>query len=319
MKSTAVKSTLFKLHRWVGVGLAPLFLVIALSGAVLALKPMQPTPAGLPVSTVSGQQLMDLLGSIDPRGETVQAIQVDSSSGLVEIRSQDPQTAGLYDPRNATRSLPASTDSSFDLFEFAEHLHKELLIGADILVQIASYLMLAIAVTAPFLTWPRLRNNLRGWHQGVGWVLLPLVLMLPLTGVLMSLHIGMPELPQMSQPGTRLSLQQALDSAQQHEDLNDLRMLRHFRGGSVLMKLGEAQNERLLVVTDHSVSPIDPNSGLVKALHEGAWAGPWSGALNLVGALALCLLTLTGSLAWLRRRRKRAHLQARRAAAEAAA
>ena len=39
MNIKSLKPTLFKLHRWIGIGLAPLFLLIALSGAVLAFKP----------------------------------------------------------------------------------------------------------------------------------------------------------------------------------------------------------------------------------------------------------------------------------------
>lgn len=319
MKSASLKSIIFKLHRWIGIGLAPLFLIITLSGAVLALKPMQSPDVSPSESSVSTRQLVDLLASIDPLGEQVEAILIDADSGLVQIRSSDPQIAGEYDPVNGKRSQAAAEAGSFDLFKFAEHLHKELLIGADILVQIASYLMLIIAVSAPFLAWPILRNSLTGWHRGLGWAFLPLVLMLPLTGVLMSLHIGMPELPRMSQPDSRLSLQQALTSAQQDESLGDPEMLRRFHGGSVLLKTHSDEGERLLVVTDQAVTPIDPDSSLVKTLHEGTWAGPWSGAINLLGALTLSLLTLTGSLSWLRLRRKRAQLRQRRAATQALA
>ncbi len=319
MKAASIKPVLFRLHRWIGIGLAPLFLIIALSGAVLALKPMQTptTPSG--IHTLPVQQLIDLLAAVDPLGEQVKAVAIDGASGLVDIRSSDPQIAGRYDPANGDRVATTAQTRSFDLFELAEHLHKELLIGADFLIQAASYLMLAIVMTAPFLAWPVLRNNLMGWHRGFGWVLLPLILMLPLTGVLMSLHVGMPELPRMSQPQTRLSLQQALTSAQQDEELNGLYMLRRFRGGSVMLGMHSGDGERLLVVTDHSVTPIHANDNLIKSLHEGTWAGPWSGTLNLLGATTLGLLTMTGSFSWLRRRRKRRQLRARRAAAGATA
>ena len=319
MKSRSIKSTIFKLHRWIGIGLAPLFLIIALSGAVLALKPMQ-TPATLPPGTsISGQQLIDLLEVVDPSGEQVEATGIDPASGLIAIRSSDPQIAGLYDPVSSERINSPEQSPSFDLFEFAEHLHKDLLVGADLLVQAASYLMLILVVAAPFLAWPVLRNNLMGWHRGFGWVLLPIVLMLPLTGVLMSLHLGMPELPRMSQPNARLSLQQALTLAQQNYRLDELHSIRRFHGGSVLMEMREGQDESLLVVTDQSVTAIDPDGGLVKTLHEGTWAGAWSGSINLLGAMALSLLTLTGSLSWLRRRRKRSQLRAKRGAIQAVA
>ena len=322
MNSRSIKSTIFKLHRWIGIGLAPLFLIIALSGAVLALKPMQTPNTMLPVTSVSGQQLIELLDVIDPSGERVEATGIDPASGLINIRSSDPQIAGPYDPISSKRIDSPEQSPSFDLFEFAEHLHKDLLVGADLLIQVASYLMLILVAAAPFLAWPILRNNLMGWHRGLGWVLLPIVLMLPLTGILMSLHIGMPELPRMSQPDVRLSLQQALtlvDQSRGLDGLDGLDSVRRFRGGSVLVKMRDAHNESLLVVTDQSVTTIDPDSGLVKTLHEGTWAGPWSGAINLLGAVALSLLTLTGLFSWLRRRRKRAHLRDKRETLQATA
>ena len=319
MKPRSIKSTIFKLHRWIGIGLSPLFLVITLSGAVLALQPMQTSTTMPPETSVSGQQLIDLLEVIDPTGELVEATGIDPASGLIDIRSSNPQIAGRYNPISSERINSSAQSPSFDLFEFAEHLHRDLLIGADLLIQAASYLMVILVVTAPFLAWPVLRNNLMGWHRGLGWVLLPLILMLPLTGVLMSLHLGMPELPRMNQPDARLSLQQALSLAQQNNTLDGLHSVRRFHGGSVLMEMRDDQSASLLVVTDQSATSIDPDSGLVKTLHEGTWAGTWSGTINLLGAIALGLLTLTGSFSWLRRWRKRMQLQAKRAALQATA
>jgi sulfite reductase (NADPH) flavoprotein alpha-component len=146
-----------------------------------------------------------------------------------------------------------------------------------------------------------------------------MALMLPLTGVLMSLHVGMPELPRMSQPGARLTLQQALQDANQTHDLSELQSVRRFRGGSVLLKMLEGDREQLLLVTDQAVTPLYPDRVLVKTLHEGTWAGAWSGSINLLGAVTLGLLTLTGSLSWLRRRRKRLQLQTKRSALQAKA
>ncbi len=319
MTFKSLKTILFKLHRWIGVGLAPLFLLIALSGGALAMKPMQTTPETPPGESVSSAQLIGFLNQLDPLGEEVDALSVDAASGQVNLRSQNPELAGRFDLASGERSDDFEAVESFDLFEFAEHLHKELLVGADIVIQIASYLMLLMVIAAPLLAWPLLRNNLRGWHRSVGWLLLPLVVMLPLTGVLMSLHVGMPELPRMSQPGLRLSLAQALQSAQQESDLSTLNSIRRFRGGSVMIGLRDTAGERRLVVTDQSVTALDPQNNLVKSLHEGTWGGPLSGALNLLGAGTLSVLTLTGFISWQRRRRKRRELQERRRAAEAMA
>jgi sulfite reductase (NADPH) flavoprotein alpha-component len=303
MTLKSLKPTLFKLHRWIGIGLAPLFLLIVLSGAVLALKPIVQESAAAGTDTISADQVIGLLERIDPLGQDVVAISIDTAANLAEVRSRDPGIEGRYDLTSGA-VMDDDGSISFDLFEFAEHLHKELLVGADILIQIASYLMLLMVLTAPLLAWPRLRNNLMGWHRSVGWLLLPIVLMLPLTGVLMSLHVGMPELPRMSQPGTSLSLVEALRSAQQEYGLDGLTNARRFRGGSVMLNTAGSDGERLLILTDDAVTPIDPKENLVKTLHEGTWGGPYSGTINLLGASALSLLILSGSISWLKRRRR---------------
>jgi sulfite reductase (NADPH) flavoprotein alpha-component len=305
MNLKKLKPTLFKLHRWIGIGLAPLFLLIALSGSLLAFKPTQPHTPDLANEGAPLPQLIALLQKLDPLGQEVDGLMVDAAAEQVTIRSHNPQLQGQYGLDNAIRLDGVTEEESFDLFEFAEHLHKDLLIGADILIQIASYLMVLIIVVAPFLAWPHLRNNLMGWHRGAGWLLLPLVLMLPLTGVLMSLHLGMPELPRMSQPGLALSLQEGLQKAQQEFKLEKVTMIQRFRGGSVMLRTQQPGNEKMLIVTDQAVVPLEPHGSLVKTLHEGTWAGAWSSALNLLGAAALSLLSVSGLISWLRKRKRR--------------
>jgi hypothetical protein len=60
------------------------------------------------------------------------------------ICSTNPQIAGRYDLANGGRSAATAQTRSFDLFEVAEYLHKDLLIGAGILTQTISYLMLMV-------------------------------------------------------------------------------------------------------------------------------------------------------------------------------
>jgi sulfite reductase (NADPH) flavoprotein alpha-component len=304
MNFKRLKPTLFKLHRWIGIGLAPLFLLIAFSGAVLAFKPIVESSPPETTQAVSATQVIRLLEQIDPLGSEVDAISIETTGNHANIRSQNPQITGRYDMLSGGCECGEEAASHFNLFEFAEHLHKELLFGADILIQIASYLMIGMMIMALFLSWPRLRNNLMGWHRGVGWLLLPIVMLLPLTGVLMSLHIGMPELPHMSQPSSHLSLVDALNSAQQSQALDRVEMARRFHGGSVLVTTYEKGEKKLLHVTDHSVTSINPQNNLVKTLHEGTWAGPISGIINLLGSTALSLLIISGAISWLRRRRR---------------
>jgi sulfite reductase (NADPH) flavoprotein alpha-component len=304
MHLKTLKPTLFKLHRWIGIGLAPLFLLIALSGGILAFKPMQPATQHIAADGSSPSQLIHLLQQLDPLGREIDGLTVDAASDQVTLRSQNPDLQGQYQLGSTARLQEPTQMKSFDLFEFAEYLHKELLFGADVLIQIASYLMLLIIVIAPLIAWPRLRNNLMGWHRGVGWVLFPVILLPPLTGVLMSLHLGMPELPRMSKPGLSLSLEQGLQIAQRELGLERISMARRFRGGSVMLGTPEKAGGKHVIVTDQEVVTIDPGSNLVKRIHEGTWAGTWSGLFNLLGAVALSLLSLSGFVSWQRKRQR---------------
>lgn len=308
MQSGRIKPILIKAHRWIGLALAPLFLLIALSGAVLAFKPII---QGAPPATdransvsIDMTRLISTLERIDPTGKAVEGFSVGPGADRIEVRARDEALQGSYGLERGEKVAGAQSESPFDLFATVERLHKALLIGFDFPVELASYLMLAIIVVAPFLAWPRLRNNLMGWHRAVGWCLFPLLAMLPLTGVLMSLHLGAPELPRMSQPGRPLPIAEAVRIAARDHDLQQLSMARRFRGGTVLLGLGQGEDAQLLAVTDRAATPLDPGGNLIKLLHEGTWSGPWSGLLNLLGAGALSLLTLTGLISWLRRTRQ---------------
>jgi sulfite reductase (NADPH) flavoprotein alpha-component len=307
MQPGRLKPILIKAHRWIGLTLAPLFLLITLSGAVLALKPIlqpqAPITAKTDVSPLDTARLISLLQGIDPTGNAIQGLTIDASLGQFNLSARDEALRGSYALSTGTKIDTAQQAVSPDFFKTVERLHKALLIGVDFPTELASYLMLAIVVVAPFLAWPRLRNNLMGWHRAIGWSLLPLLAMLPLTGVLMSLHVGAPELPRMSQPGLSLPIAEALRIAARDQDLTQLTLARRFHGGSVLIGFDDGAGEQMLAVTDRTVTPLDADGNLVKQLHEGNWSGPLSGSLNLLGAIALSLLTLTGVYAWVRRHR----------------
>lgn len=285
------------LHRWLALGLAPVFLLILLSGAVLALKPMlAEAPA---TAAVDARGLAAAVAAADPAG-SARALSL-SADGSFTLKSPDAAVAGRYGA-DGTRLAPAG----FDLFDFALRLHKDLLVGAGFVVEAAAYAMVALIAAGLFLGWPRLRNTLLGWHMGLGWFALPLVLLAPLTGVLMALHVGTPRLPAI-EPGPPLSIARALELAADDLGTHALASARSFRRGSVLLQaVGAAGPRAYLVSPRGSVAALAEGPGLVKALHEGTWAGAASGFVNLLSALVLTGLLGTGVFAWWRRRRQSA-------------
>ncbi len=310
MTLAQIKPTLIMLHRWIGLALTPLFLLIALSGAILAFKPIleqeRSSPNESKPDAVELSRVASLIDSIDPLGGEITAIKIDNERQQLVVRSQSSELEGHYDLTTGERTTSLREEPTGDIFGFAKRLHKGLLLDLRIVVEVATYLTLFTVVVAPLLAWPRWKNNLTGWHRGIGWVLLPLLVMLPLTGVLMTLHVGMPKLPGMSERGISLSINQALQIASGKENTGYLTRARKFRGGSVLLAAKEPQGEQLYIITDTAMTAINPQDNLIKSLHEGTLAGSWSGLLNLLGAIALSLLVITGCIAWFRRSRQSA-------------
>jgi sulfite reductase (NADPH) flavoprotein alpha-component len=295
-----IKHALLLAHRWAALVLAPLFLLILLSGAVLAFKPIvddlgagaEPAAA----APVDAAALAALLDRVDPQG-VARLVAVGEDGRTVSLQGSGPPAA--FDL--ATGAAVAAPQAGFDLFDFAKRLHKDLLVGAGILVEIAAYGMVLIVVLGPFLAWPRLRNTLLGWHTALGWVLFPLAAMLPVTAVLMTLHISGPVLPPPAPAAGPLPLARAIERAAAEADLSRLAMARSFRGNSVLLATRGGPS---YLVAGSEVTPLAGGPSLVKQLHEGTWAGAWSGALNLAGALALMGLAATGTVSWVRRWRQ---------------
>lgn len=308
MSFAAIRPALIFLHRWIALVLLPVFLVIILTGAVLSFRPIvnsaQPALGG---GSVDVAALTALMGRLQGTGQ-FGAVSVTDGGRTVSVMSQDPALAGRWDI--ATGAHTPAPAGGFDLFRTAEGLHKSLLLGLNIVVEVASFLMLAIMIVGPFLTWLRFRNSLIGWHTAVGWLLLPLTLTSPVTAVMLTLSIGTParpELPRVKQP---VPITQALATAGRELDLTRLAAIRRFRGGTVIVQIAPdaaGRNGGGYVVTDTAVTPLVGGPGLVKQIHEGTWGGAWSGLVNLVISLALLALTVTGTVSWVRRwRRNRA-------------
>lgn len=303
MSFASVRSGLSTVHRWVGIALAPLFLIVIVTGGVLAFRPI--VDAVAPVSATSrvdAAALTSLVERLDGLG-AVTAISVSEAGRFVDVDTADPSVAGRWEVETGRRVGDSPLMSAF--FDVTEQLHKKLLLGLGLVVEFVSWAMVALVVVGPLLAWLRFRNTLIGWHTAVGWCLLPLALMSPLTGVLMTLHVGESgtPLPRAARP---VSVAEALTIAAPQVDLAGLVEAHRFRGGTVMLRM-RGEPMELHVVTEESVVRLVDGPPLIKRIHEGTWGGLWSGLLNLVAALALTLLAVTGPVSWFARwRRNRA-------------
>jgi sulfite reductase (NADPH) flavoprotein alpha-component len=291
-----LKRPLLIAHRWLALTLAPVFLLILLSGAILAFKPIlgSDSAAG-PSARVSAGALSAALDAIDPAGRA-SAVSLSADGRSIDLKSPDPAVAGTF--AVATRTATVASQG-FDLFGVALRLHKNLLVGAGLLVEIATYAMVVILAAGLLFGLPKLRNTLGGWHRGLGWFALPLVALTPVTGLLMILHVGKPALPALA-PGKPIALAQAIRAVPLPAD-GAILMARRFQAGSALVKTTSSQGERVHVVQSNGQVALTGAPGWVDTVHEGTWAGAWSGVLNLLSALLLMGVTVTGLYSWLRR------------------
>lgn len=303
MSAHDLKSILLFAHRWVALILAPLFVLIILSGAVLAVKPiLEAVPAAdsgagpVPVDTTA---LVGLLDRVDPDGAARMAVIGDDGRTLVLAKAGGVRDA--YDL--ATGAIISAPQQGSDFFGLVKRFHEDLLLEAGLLVEIATWAMTLLIIVGPVLAWPRLNRTLAGWHRGIGWVLFPLVLLTPLTAVLMILHIGGPARPQLPPSAAPASIARALEQAAPAADLSALVWARRM-GNGVMLLTGTPDGRAAFLVGGGAVAPMEGGPGLIHELHEGTWAGGWSGLVNLLASFALLGLTVTGVLPWVRRWRQ---------------
>jgi uncharacterized iron-regulated membrane protein len=145
-----------------------------------------------------------------------------------------------------------------------------------------------------------LRNNLSGWHKGTAWILLPLVVLSPLTGLFMALGISFtnaPATPAAKAPA--LPMAEAVRVIAAEHDLSTVGWIRP-RGNALLARLDDDGEMRVFAVTRDGLVATPRN--WPRLIHEGNWGGALSVLINVVTSLALIVLMGSGLWLWARRR-----------------
>ncbi|MEN3929822.1 PepSY domain-containing protein [Microvirga sp. W0021] len=302
MQKLSVKGMALSLHRWVGLILAPLFLLIIISGGVLAFKPIVEDPmiTGGP-AIVKSEVLQSTLAKIDP-ADTIRQLNLSADGQVMTVISEADGPNGSF--AVATGERVPGTGTAIDIFGIVKSFHKNLLIGAGSIVLYATFAMLAIVLIGPFLSWLRMSNTVLGWHITAGWLALPLFIMLPLTGILMTYHIDIGKPLILPQSGPRAAFVQSIDTVSQTEGFKSVISARRFKAGSVMLETVTDKGQATYIVGKGLAVQKFEGPGLFKSLHEGTWAGAWSGILNFLIAVAMSLLTVTGFISWFRRWRQ---------------
>jgi hypothetical protein len=290
-----VKGWFLKFHRWIALVFALPLLFVLGSAVFLAFEPWV-VVAPIEPGSLTAAKIEALLNAHDP----------DLKASSLTFRTYD-KTLTIAAARGAagtvvdvaTGNALSGPSALANVFVTARRIHERLLIDASPIVIASTATMLVLAVLGVLIGLPRVQNTLAGWHKGMAWGLLPLIVLSPLTGLFLAFGVtlvGPPSAPAKGQP---LSLSQAVRIVGEHHDLSALVWLRP-RGGHMLARLVEDGEYRVYDVTRDGAIAVPRN--WPRLWHEGNFAGGWSALMNIVTAIAMFGLLVTGPLIWLRRR-----------------
>lgn len=295
-----MKPVLLRLHRWTTLIFAlPLALVI-LTGLVLSFEPLAQDLGSRSLS-LPAERLDALLQTHDPEGKA-RGLSIRSYENRLIIQGVGEDGSKEIDLATGQEAPESDAFTLSDLFSEARTLHEHLLFDQRWLVTATTIAMLVLITLGIAMGWPRLRNSVSGWHQAMSWLLLPAVILSPVTGLMIAFGITL-QAPAPSDraaaPPIRAAIQMlARTEAGEARDFGRLIWLRQ-RGGRLLARLNENGRFEVVQVTTAGIRRTATN--WPRGLHEGNALGLWTVALVLVTSLALVGLMVTGLWLWLRR------------------
>ncbi|AHG93324.1 NAD-binding flavodoxin, putative (plasmid) [Gemmatirosa kalamazoonensis] len=301
MPRSRTRARVASLHRWLAVLLSPVVALIILSGAVLAFRPiLHPVERIAPTSRhVDLARVTAMVARAEAAGP-VDFVGLPDDARTIVLAG--PRGLTAYDVATGRDAPIPRPQTTVDVFDVAMRVHKDMWFGAGAVVTLASLAMIFLVVAGPFLARFGHGAGPLGRHIRAGWILWPLVALLPLSLVMMKLHL--PVVTPSS--ATRVPLSRTLADVARVADLTRLDGMQRLPGGAAFFIVEEPSGAVRYVYNDGSVRRLDTGvSTLGRALHEGTWAGRWSGMLNLLAAAAMLWMLTSGLLSFARRRTAR--------------
>lgn len=305
-----VKYWLLRLHRWLALAFAAPLAVILVTGLILSVEPIVQT-TGIRPGSLTAEQVDGWFAQHDPKGQA-RGVAFRAYENRLTLLGVGEDGATDID---VTNGRVLEEDGSLSgLFGASRGLHERLIHDLDWLVAAATAAMLTILAIGAGMGWPRLRNSVSGWHQGLAWFGLPLLVASPLTGLF--LVYGVTFAPAPARVGPAPPIREAVRIVAREKDLATLIWLRP-RGGRLLVRLNENGMFNAYAVTREGLVATPKN--WPRLFHEGNFAGIWSGGINVAISLALIGLLGTGFVIWARRKLRPRQRQRQKQAAPAPA
>jgi uncharacterized iron-regulated membrane protein len=299
-----MKAWLLRLHRWLALAFALPLLVVIATGLVLSFEPILVMGAVKP-GTLTSDTIGALIAKHDPAGQARQITHRSYEQSLTIAAGR----GGGTPVDTATGEVKAAAGGVSDWLLTARRLHETLLLDATWLVLTSTFAMLAITLIGVLMGWPRFSNTLSGWHKGMAWVLLPLLVLSPLTGLFIAYGVTLvaPPAATSATQSPPPKLLEAVRIAGAQHDLSGLVWLRP-QGGRMAMRIVEGGEYKVYAVTAEGTRQLPRN--WPRLWHEGNFAGAIGTLPNIAVSLASLGLLITGVMIWMRRRSR---LSARKA------
>lgn len=320
-----MKAWFIRFHRWLALAFALPLLVVVATGLVLSFEPWL-VERGIAARSLNTAQVLAILDRHDPAGAATSLV-YRSYDGTLSLGagpgagigvgggagggagSGAGASAGMGMGRAAAKVIDVATGEALaapsalaQAMATARRLHEHLLFGAGWLVTASTVAMLALIALGIAMGLPRLANSVAGWHKGIAWFALPLVILSPLTGLLLALGLGVAGGVPPPAQGDMPSLREAVTIVGEGHDLSGLVWIRS-QGPRLMARLDEGGAYKIYSVTRAGAVEMAPN--WPRLWHEGNFAGAWSALLNVVTSAALAALLGTGCWLWLRRQLRR--------------
>ncbi len=316
-----MKSWLLKFHRWLALLFALPLAVLIVTGLMLSFNPIL-FDRSVTGKTVALADVDMALAKFDPERKAT-TLNMRAYEGIMTLsagRGSAPQRIDLATNAQVpgTKSLWSETlttaqriHESFQDFGYKGDIGTSALMQALVApmkypVAASTYAMLVFMALGVLMGWGNFRNSLGGWHRMTAWFLLPLLILSPLTGLALFHRITFTQ-PSARPPDPPATLHEAVKLIAAKHDLADVLWIRPLgQGPNAGMGVRLYDGGRASVFTVTKAGLVPTPTPWPRLLHEGTWAGKWSGIVNVVTSLAFVLLLVTGLTIWMRRKLRRA-------------
>ena len=291
------KTWLLRIHRWITLVFAIPLAALIVTGLILSFEPFAIDSATTPVTA---DTLTAVLAKHDPDAKA-RSLVVRSYARTASIGGV--QRGQMTHVDLASNAKIASPGSLANVFATSRQLHEAFLINLGWLVTASTMALLVLIALGALMGWPRLRNTLAGWHKGTAWILLPLLILSPLTGLFLAFGVTFASPPPRPAPGAApIAMAEAVRIVGATYNLAQVGWIRPL-GGTLMARLNDDGEMRLFTVTRDGLLPAARN--WPRLIHEGNWSRTIAATINVVISAALILLLSTGLWMWARRKFRR--------------